>query len=336
MSTPPDRARPLPLSVKGALLLAFVAAAAGCSADRSPAAPQAFQLQCPADTIVSTSSPAGRAVGFFSPISVGGRAPFSVTCAPASAAQFPVGRNTVACSATDAAGNRAQCTFAITVTLNRPDASVIMAFGDSTTEGQNGRTTVFGTRVVDVPNAYPTQLQNLLDAAFPTPRILVLNRGVGGETVEIGLPRLSGLLDTDKPDTLLLLDGYNNLLNSCSFSAGVTSTCLNTINFVASTLGQMIRTGRQKGARHVFLSTLTPPGPVSGSTDRRIAADAIVRLNALLPGIAATEGAGLVDTYASFVGHEAAYVDLDGLHLRPAGYQVIANLFYAAVLTTSR
>lgn len=339
MFAPPAAARHVltglaKVRIPGGLLFATLAMSAACGSRVTE--PQTFQLNCPADLNVGTSSPAGQAVAFLSPVSVGGSAPFAVGCTPVAGTQFPIGRTAVTCAATDRNGSRAECTFAVTVTENRPDAAIVMAFGDSTTEGQNGRSTAFGTRVVDEPNAYPTQLQILFDAAFPSPRILVLNRGVGGEAVEIGLPRLSGLLDADKPDTLLLLDGYNNLLNSCSFSVGVTSSCLNTINFVASTLGQMIRTGRQKGARHVFLSTLTPPGPVSGSFDRRIASEAVVRLNALLPGIAGTEGAVLVDTYSSFVGHEAEYVDLDGLHLRPAGYQVVANLFYAAILTTSR
>ena len=335
MPTPPDRARPLPLSVKAVFLLALAIVAGACSG-HTPTTPQTFQLQCPADLNVGSNSATGLAVGFFSPVSIGGNAPFAVTCTPASGAVFPVGRTPVTCAAVDGLGDRAQCTFNVTVAPTRPDASIVVAFGDSTTEGQNGRTSAFGTRVVDVPNAYPTQLQILLDAAFPSPRILVLNRGVGGEPVETGLLRLPGQLDADRPDTLLLLDGYNNLLNNCGFSVGVTSNCLSTINFVASTLGQMVQTGRQKGARHVFLSTLTPPGPLAGPTDRRIAPDAIVRINSLLPGVAGANGAVLVDAYASFVGHEAEYVDQDGLHLRPAGYLVIADLFYAAILTTSR
>lgn len=325
--------------MKAALLVVLAVVAGACSTSHTPTAPQAFQLQCPADALVSTSSPAGQTVGFFSPISIGGSAPFSVTCTPAAGAQFPVGRTSVTCAAVDGSGNHAQCTFAVTVALNRPDASIVLAFGDSTTEGVNGKTTVFGKMVVDTPNSYPTKLQTLFDAAFPSPRILVINAGKGGETVQDGLTiRLPGLLDANKPDTLLLLDGYNNInSNVCSPFTGVTSSCLTAINDVASTLGQMIQLGRQKGARHVYLSTLTPPGlVVFGPNDRRINPDAIVRLNALLPGVASANGAILVDTAASFVGHEAEYVDQDGLHMRPAGYQVIANLFYAAILAGSR
>ena len=46
------------------------------------------------------------------------------------------------------------------------------------------------------------------------------------------------------------------------------------------------------------------------------------------------EGVTLVDTYQTFVGHEAQYVSIDGLHLTPAGYQAIADAFFAAIKST--
>jgi lysophospholipase L1-like esterase len=48
----------------------------------------------------------------------------------------------------------------------------------------------------------------------------------------------------------------------------------------------------------------------------------------------AAEGAVLVDSYGKFVGHEAEYVNVDGLHLRPAGYQALADSFFAAIRAT--
>ena len=48
----------------------------------------------------------------------------------------------------------------------------------------------------------------------------------------------------------------------------------------------------------------------------------------------ASEAVTLVDIYPLFVGHEAEYVSIDGLHLLPAGYQTIANAFFAAIKTT--
>jgi lysophospholipase L1-like esterase len=81
---------------------------------------------------------------------------------------------------------------------------------------------------------------------------------------------------------------------------------------------------------------MTPPGPVLPGVlhDRRISNDAILQANALIRQTAAIEGAVLVDVYPLFVGHEAEYVDTDGLHLRPAGYQVMADVFFAAIQKT--
>jgi lysophospholipase L1-like esterase len=80
---------------------------------------------------------------------------------------------------------------------------------------------------------------------------------------------------------------------------------------------------------------MTPPGPYLGiGRDRRIANDAIVRANAEIAKMVRSEGVILVDTYPKFVGHEAEYVDQDGLHLRPAGYQALADSFFSVIKTT--
>jgi len=86
---------------------------------------------------------------------------------------------------------------------------------------------------------------------------------------------------------------------------------------------------------YIFVSTLTPPGPLVPPTiDRRLRPDAIVQANARIRQTAAAEGAILVDTYPTFLGHEADYVSIDGLHLRPAGYQAIADAFFATIQQT--
>ena len=56
----------------------------------------------------------------------------------------------------------------------------------------------------------------------------------------------------------------------------------------------------------------------------------MIGIAAMAPG----EGAVVVDTYARFVGHEAEYVDQDGLHLRPAGYEALAASFFDAIKQT--
>jgi lysophospholipase L1-like esterase len=46
------------------------------------------------------------------------------------------------------------------------------------------------------------------------------------------------------------------------------------------------------------------------------------------------EGAILVDSYTVFVGHEMEYISDDGLHPRRAGFQALANTFFAAIKDT--
>jgi lysophospholipase L1-like esterase len=93
----------------------------------------------------------------------------------------------------------------------------------------------------------------------------------------------------------------------------------------------MIQIARSAGVNYVFASTLTPPGPYKGGRDRRIADSAISETNTKLAPVVRAEGAILVDPYPVFIGHEAEYVADDGLHLRRAGYQALADTFFAAI-----
>ena len=80
-----------------------------------------------------------------------------------------------------------------------------------------------------------------------------------------------------------------------------------------------------------MVSTLTPPGPVGS---KRIDREAILEANRKIKLMVASEGATLVDTYPTFLGREAQFVSIDGLHLNPAGYQAIADAFFAAIKST--
>jgi lysophospholipase L1-like esterase len=112
--------------------------------------------------------------------------------------------------------------------------------------------------------------------------------------------------------------------------------CQAAIETVQFGIRDCIRRSRDFNVGYVFVSTLTPPGPVlpGAPRDRRIAADAIVQANDRIRRIVAAEGATLVDAYPLFMGHEEEYVDTDGLHLRPAGYQLLADTFFAAIRAT--
>lgn len=312
--------------------------AAACGHDPvQPPPPDAPTIACPANLTTRGVSGSGQAVAFSAPSITGGTAPVSVACAPVSGAVFPIGTTPVSCTAIDAVSRRAQCAFTVTLTPNQSSVTKYVAFGDSFTEGQNGRA-IAGRRIVDVPNAYPTKLQSLLNLEYPGQSITVGNFGVGGERVEDGVrSRLPGILSQQRPGALLLLDGYNNLLAACDFripGSANSAECVSEIQRVTDQLREAIRLAKGAGVTYVFVSTLTPPGPQSGQFDRRIAPAAIVQANAKIAPAVRAEGAVLVDPYPLFLGHEAEYVAEDGLHLRPAGYQVLADTFFAAIKAT--
>jgi lysophospholipase L1-like esterase len=85
------------------------------------------------------------------------------------------------------------------------------------------------------------------------------------------------------------------------------------------------------GVQYIFVSTLTPPG-ATGSL--RADPTVITQANAQIRQQVAAGGAVLVDSYAAFQGHEADYINVDGLHLTPAGYQALADAFFAAIQAT--
>ena len=79
------------------------------------------------------------------------------------------------------------------------DDTVILAFGDSLTEGYGA----------PEGNAYPEVLARILG-------VKVLNAGVSGETSAQGLARLPALLDAHQPDILILITGGNDILRNQS------------------------------------------------------------------------------------------------------------------------
>ena len=327
-----------------AIRLACLAAAAAlamplaaCSNPNDPSpSTQPPTAACPANMSVGSVVGGSQAVSYPPPSVTGGAPPVSVACAPASGASFPVGPTTVSCTATDASARTAQCTFTVTLTAAlRLGATKFMAFGDSVTEGQNGRLTFRGERVVDVPNSYPTQLESMLNAEYTAEPITVVNRGYGGLSIDNLRQQLPNDLRAVHPQAVLLLGGYNDLLASCRPKDAATPQCASAITDVAAGMRKMIVSSKEAATSYIFVSTLTPPGPFLGvPPDRRIADSAIVTANNKLISVVRSEGVTLVDPYPAFLGHEAEYVDQDGLHLRPAGNQALADAFFAAIKTT--
>jgi lysophospholipase L1-like esterase len=96
---------------------------------------------------------------------------------------------------------------------------------------------------------------------------------------------------------------------------------------VVSGLRSMVRLARGRGIV-VFLATLLPqrPGGVRAS-----APGSIVPANNMIRSMALAEGAVLVDLYQAFDGRVDALIGGDGLHPNEAGYQHMADTFFASI-----
>ncbi len=108
--------------------------------------------------------------------------------------------------------------------------AVILAFGDSLTEGAGARRE---------GESYPAVLEGLIGRT-------VVNRGISGEVSRQGAARLPGVLDEVGPDLLLLAHGGNDLLKK--------HDQLET----ASNLRQMIEAARERAVPVVLIGVPKP------------------------------------------------------------------------------
>ncbi len=102
--------------------------------------------------------------------------------------------------------------------------AVILAFGDSLTEGKGAKR----------EQSYPAVLERLSNRK-------VINAGVSGEVSAKGLERLPGLLDSHKPDLLILCHGGNDILQQKK------------LDQTANNIRRMIKHARERGIPVVML-----------------------------------------------------------------------------------
>ncbi|MCX6997531.1 MAG: GDSL-type esterase/lipase family protein [Kiritimatiellaeota bacterium] len=174
------------------------------------------------------------------------------------------------------------------------DPNVVVAFGDSITEGVDGG---------GAP--YPGRL-----AALSGRR--VINAGVGGQESGPGLSRLGGTLAARKPGYLCILFGANDVIRGYDQ------------NTTIANLQAMLQKARANKTVPI-LATLTPMiggHGIWGST--------VNRLNDAIRNLASAEGVTLVDLNAEFGDAEVLLIG-DGLHPNDQGNQVIALAFNDAL-----
>jgi lysophospholipase L1-like esterase len=218
----------------------------------------------------------------------------------------------------------------------RLSATKFLAYGDSITEGfvqrcpgrELNEVRPLGLGLFQIqgrpqppPTAYPTKLQALLDARYPSQMISVINEGRGGEEIDSGVANLPRVLTANIPQVLLLQEGINTLNERRS--AG--------IPLVVDGLRTMIQEARSRSIT-VFAGTLLPQRPGGcRAYDFAEGFDDIIEANIQIRRMIGTEGAVLVDLYEVFNGQTALLLGEDGLHPNAAGYERIAEAFFSAI-----
>jgi acyl-CoA thioesterase I len=246
----------------------------------------------------------------------GGRTPTSIVCTPASGSTFRIGDTPVSCTATDAQSQSSACTFTVSVArIPELARTRFLAFGDSITEGQTSPAPDV-LMTLDFPDAYPGQLEQMLAARYTAQTPTVLNRGLGGERAARGRQRLPGVLEQDRPEVLLLLEGVNNIVNEKTRD-------------LAGYLDEMVRSAQRRNVE-VLIATLLPIGDVLEGR-RPGTREAIQDLNEEIERIARKNGLGpTVDLHSVFL-QEPSLLGRDGLHPTAAGYTRIAEVWLEAI-----
>jgi lysophospholipase L1-like esterase len=304
--------------VRALAIAGWPAIAAGCGAPPTTPPPPipALTITCPSATPVQSMDANPVVVSFSQPTTAGGVAPVNTTCSPGAGSEFPVGPNVVSCSATDARGVSALCSFAVTV---RPPPRLVgtrfVAFGDSITWGVDSPP----VRAASPSFAYPEQLQRKLVGHYRFQSPQVVNEGRPGEAAQdTGVTRIREALQRHRPDIVLLMEGSNDLLGSEPIAA----------DRAIDALRSMIRTAKDMGVR-VGIATIAPQR-AGGARNRGRVAGLIPGFNDRIRSMAAAENVVLIDVYAAMK-DDLSLIGEDDLHPTVRGFDVIAETFFEAI-----
>src|SRR3954466_13938761 len=204
------------------------------------------QIACPSEVVVKQVPGSSQAVDYPPPMVTGGAPPVTTNCTRASGSSFPLGTTSVTCAASDAQSRQASCSFNVTLAGFTIAATKYDAFGDSLTAGEEGRPNIV-PGVIVVPNAYPTRLQEAFGATYPGQGVTVINRGESLATVERTVALIRQFTPIDKPDSALILAGYNNLTAGCGSRGSGTPACNRAIGDVEVGILDAIR--KRRGAQ---------------------------------------------------------------------------------------
>jgi hypothetical protein len=108
----------------------------------------------PEDQVVEATGPDGATVDFTTPVATDNLDPsVSVSCTPASGSVFLLGNTGVTCSAEDAAGNRAEASFTVSVVDTTPPALSLPGHVNQDTASSSGAAVTFTATATDAVTA---------------------------------------------------------------------------------------------------------------------------------------------------------------------------------------
>ena len=284
-------------------------------------------VSCPADIAVTAHSGQTPTVSFDTPSALNGSAPVTVVCTPASGTPFGNG-TTVTCEATDSRAHKASCRFDVVVTpVPQLSKTRFLAFGDSITEG---KTALLAPSILTVPpgtfnasGSYPELLNAKLSTRYQDQTITMVAYGLGKEQAGEGKLRLRDGWASFNPDSLLLLEGVNDLtLPDSNTPAGMASA----IDSVIDALRADISVAKGHGAR-TYLATLLPMTPPLGAN----VVAAVPTLNGRIRSLAVEQGVTLVDLNAAV---PASLIGADGIHPKSQAYDIMADEWLKAIIAT--
>ena len=315
------------------------AALTACGHSPTSATPP-LALACPSVSPYTSLDGAPQVVNYALPTLAGGHQPVGIACTPASGSSFPVGQDPVNCTATDAKKQTAMCTF--TVVVQPPPIIAVtsfLAFGDSITWGEDGTngpstTQAWHPEVQLTGQTYPDDLEKELQARYLQQMPTVTECGYRGETLTVqqddgswvpnqaAVDRFLTNIGTGQYRAVLIMEGSNDL--SVSRDSNVMGPAV-------GVLQTMVDSAKAAGM-HPFLATIPPMVP-PGDPSRTAGSALVPAYDNMIKTLAGNEGVPLVDVYGAFGTNAPTLIGFDGLHPNAAGYQLIADTFFAAIKT---
>jgi acyl-CoA thioesterase-1 len=190
----------------------------------------------------------------------------------------------------------------------------VTAFGDSITQGVLELKRRDLGLMLSTSNNYPALLQGKLRTLEPG--WAVVNRGVGGEETAQGVRRLGGVLAVDKAGFVLIMEGTNDATD-----------CLDA-NAVADNLRGMVQI--VKGSQMIPIIGTVPPNFRNDPCAKNV----VDQINVRVRSIASSEDVILAEIFNGMNDRSLFGLspDRDPLHPNEAGYAVMAEIWFRAML----